>query len=73
MKNRKLNFQGIIYNRYLDESAVIAEDSRECFVRFMETYGLNNGIVDLHYSEKDGTAAVPDFSAVLNMSGEKQR
>lgn len=65
MKNRKLDLLGIIYNRFMDDSAAIAVDSRECFARFMKKYGFNGSIVDLQKDAQGGNAAPPDFSPFL--------
>lgn len=67
MKSRELHLLGIIYNRFMDDDAVIAADSRECFSRFMKRYGFSGSIVDLQKDAHDDNAVTPDFSLFLKM------
>ena len=67
MKNRELDLRGLIYNRFMDDDAAIAADSRECFARFMKRYGFIDSIVDLQKDAQAGDAETPDFSSFFKM------
>jgi len=65
-KGRGLSVLGILYNRFKEESPIIAEDSARVFSRYLRTSGFTDCVVDLYGSGtyKDGYA--PDFEKLLN-------
>lgn len=68
ISRRKLDFTGIIYNRFMDSHAVIAEDTRRCIERFMQSWNMDGAIVDMPVAEGDFLEGkLPDFSPFFQM------
>jgi len=61
LARRKMEFTGVIYNRFLDTNMAIAEDTRRCIARFMGAWAMGGAIVDMPPAE-DVTAIQVDFS-----------
>lgn len=66
MSNRRMNLRGMVYNRFMDSTATIAADSRDCFTRYLSKYGYPPKIVDLPRMAATPGAAMPDFSVLLD-------
>jgi len=62
----KLDFRGVIYNRFMDSHALIAEDTRRCIKRFLQSWNMPGAIVDMPVAEGDTEEIeTPDFSPFL--------
>jgi dethiobiotin synthetase len=72
IRSRELHLLGIVYNRFMDGSAAMAADSRECFGRFLKKYDFFEDIVDFPSSEIDD-ARQCDFSIFLNNIKKKSK
>lgn len=66
MSNRRMNLLGMVYNRFMDSSAAIAADSRDCFIRYLNRYGYPAKIVDLQHITASNNTVMPDFSVLLD-------
>lgn len=66
MSNRRMNLLGMVYNRFMDSSAVMAADSKECFKRYLQIYGYPARIVDLQPITATRNRVMPDFSVLLD-------
>ncbi len=59
---RKMTLAGVVYNRFMDTNAVIAEDTRRCIARFMDAWHMGGAIVDMVPADDDAAPPLLDFS-----------
>lgn len=65
-RHRGLKVLGILYNRYLENDPVIAEDSARIFSRYLHRYGHHDCVIDLFgVEEYDQQQRKLDFSSLF--------
>ncbi len=68
MHHRGLKLLGIIYNRFMDSSPAIADDSARIFSKYLRRYNFNDTIVDMpRYSDRE-SQTIPDFSSFTSIA-----
>jgi dethiobiotin synthetase len=62
LKNRNIQLQGVIYNRFEESSDVITVDSKKTISTYLSRYGHIDKIIDVFCFDEESETALPDFA-----------